>query len=96
MANKKTVSTAAKEQVNKVLSQAKESLKILEVARTFVKLPSNPKELTNEKILASLKKLGVATQEEVQSLRARVEELEATVANQSARSSDRVINDTLV
>ena len=95
MPSKKNVSKAAKEQVTKVINQARESLKLLESAKSFIKIPKDPKGLTNEKILASLKKLGVATQDEVQALRVRIEELEAKVDSQSARSSDRVITDTL-
>jgi polyhydroxyalkanoate synthesis regulator phasin len=70
----------AKAKVSQVLNQAKDSLKLLETlekealakARSFVKLP-NP----DDRILAGLRKLGVATQAEVEELKVRVEELEA-------------------
>jgi len=71
-----------KDTVSKVLSQAKESLKVLEAleketlsqiknAKNLVKMPN-----TNERILSSLRKLGVATQAEVDELKARIEALE--------------------
>lgn len=79
---------AMKKRVGKVIDQAKQSLKILEMleketlskAKDFVKVSGDPKKLTNEKILASLRKLGVPTQAEVDALRARVEKLEAQLA----------------
>jgi hypothetical protein len=89
---------AMKKRVNKVIDQAKQSLKILETleketlakAKDFVKIPisGDPRKMTNEKILASLKKLGVATQAEVDSLRLRVEKLEAQLALQSESAED--------
>lgn len=79
---------AMKKRVGKVIDQAKQSLKILEMleketlskAKDFVKVTGDPKKLTNDKILASLRKLGVPTQAEVDALRARVEKLEAQLA----------------
>jgi polyhydroxyalkanoate synthesis regulator phasin len=89
---------AMKKRVNKVIDQAKQSLKILEAleketlakAKSFVKIPiyGDPKKMTNDKILASLKKLGLATQAEVDSLRLRVEKLEAQLALHSEESPD--------
>jgi polyhydroxyalkanoate synthesis regulator phasin len=89
MATKKNLS-ATKEKVSKVINQAKESLKILETleretlakAKSFVKIPSaaDGRRLTNDKILASLRRLGVAAQSEVDALRARVEKLEGDLA----------------
>jgi hypothetical protein len=71
------------------LTQAKESLKILQTleretlakARTLVRnpLPGNRRQLTNERILASLRKIGVAPQSEVDALKARIERLEAAL-----------------
>src|SRR4051812_34981228 len=88
---------AMKKRVNKVIDQAKQSakqsLKILETleketlakAKNFVKIPisGDPKKMTNDKIMASLRKLGVASQSEVDSLRLRLEKLEAKIALQS-------------
>jgi hypothetical protein len=75
--------------VSQVLTQARESLKLLETleketlakARTFVRNPlqNNGKRLTNEKILASLRSLGVATRGEVEALERKVEELQAEI-----------------
>lgn len=88
MADKKVSKT--KEKVNEMINQAKASLKILETleketlakAKTFIKIPipENRKSLTNEKILSSLKKIGLATQDEVDQLRLRIERLEAELA----------------
>ena len=85
---KYSVPMAMKKRVGKVIDQAKQSLKILEMleketmakAKDFVKLSGDPKKLTNDKILSSLKKLGVPSQAEVDALRARVEKLEAQLA----------------
>lgn len=87
-----------KKRVNKVLDQAKQSLKILESleketlarAKNFVKIPvaGDSKRMTNEKILASLKKLGVATQSEVDTLRLRIEKLEAQLALHTESADD--------
>jgi polyhydroxyalkanoate synthesis regulator phasin len=74
-----------------------ESLKLLEAlergtlekAKSFIKLPisaSERKRMTNEKILTSLKKLGVATQDEVGELKRRIEELESALAAKSSSS----------
>ena len=78
--------------------QARQSLKILEAleketlakAKNFVKIPipGDPKKMTNDKILSSLKKLGVATESEVESLRLRVEKLEAQLALQTEESPE--------
>lgn len=95
MAKKMSVSKT-KAKMTQVFNQAKESLKLLETfeketlakAKTFVKIPipGNPKTLTNETILASLKKIGVCTQHEMDSLRLRVEKLEGELA--SLKSDD--------
>ncbi len=89
---------AMKKRVNKVIDQAKQSLKILETleketiskARNFIKIPisGDPRKLTNDKILASLRKLGVSSQTEVDSLRMRVEKLEAQLALQTQHEND--------
>ena len=89
---------AVKKRVNKVIDQARQSLKILETleketfakAKEFVKIPiySDSKKLTNEKILSSLRKIGLATQSEVDSLRLRVEKLEAQLALVSQNGDD--------
>ncbi|MCM2324162.1 MAG: hypothetical protein NDJ90_12955 [Oligoflexia bacterium] len=94
MAAKKTMSRT-KDKVGEVISQAKASLKILEMleketlakAKGFVKNPANAKQLTNEKFLGGLKKIGVASERDIQALRARVEQLEADVAQLKARAS---------
>lgn len=76
--------------VSRVLSQARESLKLLETleketlakARTFVRnpIPVSRKRLTNDKIIASLKSLGMATRTEVEQLERKVEALENELA----------------
>lgn len=82
-----------KEQVSKVFDQARKSLHVLrtleketlEKARTFVRIPSaaERKQLTQERILASLKKLGVATQSEVDALQVKVKHLEEELGKRS-------------
>lgn len=95
MPSKKS-SMTTKDTVTKVLSQAKESLKVLEALEKEAlaqiknfKIPSaaERKRLTNETILASLKKIGVATQTEVDELRSRIESLEAQIATGKTQSS---------
>jgi len=91
-----------KKRVNKVIDeakrQAKQSLKILESieketlakAKNFVKIPvpGDPKKMTNDKILASLRKIGVAAESDVESLRLRIEKLEAQLAIQNEGSAE--------
>ena len=89
---------AVKKRMNKVIDQAKQSFKILETleketlakAKEFVKIPiyGDPKKMTNDKILASLRKIGLASQSEVDSLRLRVEKLEAQLALVSQSGDD--------
>ena len=89
---KKRVSTT-KQKVSEVFTQAKESLKLFEAleketirkAKKLVRIPpaAERRKLTNDKILASLKKMGVATQDELNSLLLRIEKLEAALAAQS-------------
>lgn len=83
----------AKAKVSQVLDQAKGSLKFLEMlekealskARGFVKIPSAEERsrMTNDKILSSLRKLGVATQAEVDELKGRIEALETRLTAQT-------------
>jgi polyhydroxyalkanoate synthesis regulator phasin len=97
MAKKMSVAKT-KEKMTQVFNQAKESLKLFETfeketlakAKTFVKIPisGNPKTITNDKILTSLKKIGVCTQSELESLRLRIEKLEGEIA--SMKSEERV------
>jgi hypothetical protein len=87
----------SKEKLDKIVSQAKDSLKILEAlqkegvarARSMMHLPSKDlaKQLTNEKIVASLKKLGLATRSEVRDLEKRVEELASELRTQISQVS---------
>jgi hypothetical protein len=86
-----------KQKVTDFFHQAKDSLKILETfeketiakAKSFVKIPNSTerKRMTNERILAGLKKIGVATQEEVNALKVKVQRLEATLQNRGKSSS---------
>lgn len=83
-----------KERVNQVFSQARESLKVLETieketlekAKRFVRIPEAEvrKRLSNDKILTSLKKIGVATRSEVNNLESRLEALESQLRELSA------------
>jgi polyhydroxyalkanoate synthesis regulator phasin len=96
VANGQVNNTPMKKQVGKVIKQAKQSMKILETleketmakAKSFASLASAipgtgsdaAKKMTNDKIISSLRKLGVPTQAEVDALRARIEKLEAELA----------------
>src|SRR4051812_38587865 len=81
---------------NQAKTQAKESLKLFEMieketlakAKNLVKIPNQAerRKLTNEKIVASLRKMGLATQTEVDELRARVEDLESRLGAPKAPS----------
>jgi polyhydroxyalkanoate synthesis regulator phasin len=82
-----------------IFQQAKESLKILEVfekeavakVRSFVKLPSaiDRKNLTNQRILASLQNIGVATQADLKVLEAKVERLEMALQSKAKAPSSQ-------
>jgi uncharacterized protein YlxW (UPF0749 family) len=62
-----------------------QSVASLGIAREYLKIPLPPEftknrhELTNKRILSSLKKLGVATQAEVKLLQSRIEKLEEEI-----------------
>lgn len=81
-----------KTKMKKAISQAKESLKFLELAKdqakTFVNIPK-AKEISNEKLVAGLKKLGLAKQEDLEALQARVETLETKVEALEARAASQ-------
>ena len=87
---KKAVKTnvdKTKERVSHAFSQARDSLKVLEMlekeamskARALVKnpIPASQLLMANETIAASLKKLGIASQTEVDALRDRLARLES-------------------
>ena len=77
--------------VSKVLNQARESLKLLETleketlakAKTFVRNPLQL-EQKEQKILAKLKSMGIATRTEVEELENRVESLTQELSAQRA------------
>lgn len=86
MLNTTNALKTGKLKVTQVLSQARESLEAFEKgalakAKSFVKFPNSAdrKRLRNDRILSSLRKLGVATQQEVDSLNAKIEKLESAV-----------------
>ena len=88
----KKSASKTKQKVSEVFNQAKESLKLFETleretikkAKKLMHIPpaAERRKLTNDKILAGLKKVGVATQDELNSLLLRIEKLEAAVATQ--------------
>jgi branched-subunit amino acid aminotransferase/4-amino-4-deoxychorismate lyase len=101
MAEKKKIRVS---KVSRVLTQARESLKLLETleketlakARTFVRNPIKVDRNT-ERLAASLKSLGFATRAEVERLEGRIEELQAEVtglreAMASSQSSKKGAN----
>lgn len=101
MANTTSALKVGKLKVAQVLSQARESLKFLGAfekkalakAKSFVKIPNaaDRKRLRNDRILSSLRKLGVATQQEVASLTMKIEKLE-TVFGPKKSSTKAVKN----
>lgn len=77
-----------------VFEQAPARLKeTLSLARALLndRLPKDSMEQTNQKIMASLRKLGVATRAEVEALEERIETLEAQLQSLRAGSADRRI-----
>lgn len=80
----KTVSKAAKEKVSKALNQAKDTLKLLESYKALLKLPRPEKVINRKALMANLKRLGIATHDEVEELRKRIEKLESSLQNHSS------------
>jgi small-conductance mechanosensitive channel len=86
-----------KDALDKILAQAKESVKVLEAlqkegmarARSMMHLPSKDQaqKMTNDKIVASLRKLGLATRSEVRDLEKKVEELASELRGQISQVS---------
>ena len=84
-----------KDALDKFLSQAKDSVKILETfqkeamtkAMGAIHLPDTgeAKRITNEKIVAGLKKMGLATQSEVRDLEKKVEALASELRGQISK-----------
>ena len=84
-----------KETLDKVLSQAKASVKVIESlqkegidrAKNYIHIPSKEarRRFADEKILAGLKKLGLATREEVQELNDRLEDLASELRSQISK-----------
>jgi len=70
------MANATRKKVTRVFNQAKESLKLFEIAKLA---PS----------LASFKKLGLATQDEMNSLLLRIEKLEAALAAKESSRATR-------
>lgn len=59
-----------------IMNQAKESLKMVETFASQIPALKTGKEATNQKILASLKSLGLVSREELEALEDRVKSLE--------------------
>ena len=93
--------TKAKKQFTQAFQQAKESVKVLSIleketiakARTFIRFPSSTerKKRTNQKILQSLKLLGVATRDEVEALQKKVHKLESTLQGTTPSRTKKVV-----
>ncbi|MGE4232223.1 MAG: hypothetical protein AB7F43_02740 [Bacteriovoracia bacterium] len=79
-----------KEKFEKLLDQAKESVKVLETLQkegiskviSILPSPDDTKKMTNEKIVSSLRKLGLATRSEVEELEKKVENLASELRSQ--------------
>ncbi|MEO5969231.1 MAG: phasin family protein [Bdellovibrionia bacterium] len=97
MAKKKGFNVKAK--IEQVLTQAKDSVKMLgdiekktvAKAKSFIKIPGSRerRRMTNDRILSGLRRLGVATQAEVDSLSSKIQELEASVHHPSHGASSK-------
>lgn len=85
--------TKTKEKLDKVMAQAKESMKVLETlqkegmsrAKSILEqVPAKDlaQKVANERVVAGLKKLGLATRSEVRELEKRVEELASELRTQ--------------
>jgi hypothetical protein len=93
---RRSTRSRTRDRVSKVLNQAKnqarESLRLFETleksaierARGFVKIPISTS--GNEAILASLRKIGVGSQKDLDALRLRIEKLEALVTTSVERA----------
>lgn len=81
-----------KQRVDRLIAQAKDSMKVLDAlqkegvarARALLHVPSKDlaQKLTNEKVVASLRKIGLASRSEVRELEKKVEELAAELRTQ--------------
>ncbi len=90
----------AKHRVDKVLGQAKDSLRVLEslqkeglaLAKSFIETPvaSRTKKFTNEKIAKNLGKIGIATREEVRALEKKIENLASELRSHLEKQIDKV------
>ena len=83
-----------KETIDRILSQAKESIKLLEtlqkeaISRAKSMIESGEaRKITNQKIVSSLKKMGLATQAEVRELERKVEDLASELRSQLSKIS---------
>jgi len=86
MQTRKDMSKVAKEQVGKILDQAKISLKTLEAV--ISKLPGQVNLKTAKKeILPGLKKLGLATQDDLAEIKERLSALEEQIKNNNQPSA---------
>ncbi len=94
----------AKETLDKVLAQAKESVKVLETlqkegvarAKALIQNKGLPHfSLPNEKVLSnSLKKLGLATRNEMRDLEKKVEELATQVSKLKTKNPKKETHET--
>lgn len=84
-----------KESLDRILSQAKESVKVLEMlqkeglerAKTWMQLPTKDEtmNMANKKLVMGLKKLGLATRSEVDYLEKKVEDLASELRSQISK-----------
>lgn len=80
-----------------VFQQAKDSLRLLQTleretmakAKTLVKNPIDHKRIGRERILMTLRRIGVGTQSELDALKARVEKLETEAALRRGTREER-------
>jgi len=75
----------SKQQVTRAIDQA------ISKARSFIRIPNaaERKRLTNDRILSSLRRLGVATQAEVEALQSQVQKLEGELLSHSKKTTEK-------
>lgn len=82
-----------KETIEKIVAQAKESVKVLEAlqkegmarAKSMVHIPT--KDEATEKFIGALKKMGLATRDDVRALERKIEELASELRTQMSKMS---------
>lgn len=85
------MNTKTKETLDKILGQAKESVKVLELLQheAVARAKSVVASLPNEKIVEAFRKMGFATRAEVEELERKVDALANEIASLNAKASQK-------